>query len=516
MGKIETMKRFLYFDIFIAGGTTIAIEFAASRSLQNVYGASNFVWATIIGLIMIYFALGYYFGGKVAEGNGTPIRLFSLQAIAGVLLFLIPFFSNVTLMRAALAFDQLNLPVMAGAFMSVIVIYSAPIILLAMTTPISIKILYTQNGEVGKIAGEVNAISTIGSVFGAFIPTLWLFGSIGTSRTIQVIALLMFATAMVGLLFTHKIKKWITIGLILFLIAAIFLIFRGQSIKQTSGQIFETESAYNYIEVVQSGNDTYLRLNEGQGFHSQYNSETFFYHGPWEVFLLGPMFENAEGFNTVDRITIVGMAAGTTIRQASIIYPNSEIIGIEIDGAIVEAGFKYFGLKPEMSTIVIGDGRYELSRLNQPQDLIIVDAYVPPYIPGHLVTREFFALCAKKLTLDGMVAINVGRTPTDRSLIDDLATTLRTSFDQLLIVDLPDTFNTIIFASNAPLSIGKFIETYATLDQNNPGDSLLAETGAWIFNQIRTDYGIGMVYTDDRNQIDLATNRMIIKFLLSE
>jgi len=60
----KTMRRYLYFTVFIAGMTTLAAEFGASRLLQNIYGSSNPVWASIIGLIMVYFAVGYRYGGR--------------------------------------------------------------------------------------------------------------------------------------------------------------------------------------------------------------------------------------------------------------------------------------------------------------------------------------------------------------------------------------------------------------------------------------------------------------------
>ena len=60
------------------------------------------------------------------------------------------------------------------------------------------------------------------------------------------------------------------------------------------------------------------------------------------------------------------------------------------------------------------------------------DAYRPPYIPFHLTTVEFFALARDRLADDGVVAVNVGRTHTDYSLVDAIAADHAAGFPQRL------------------------------------------------------------------------------------
>ena len=70
--------------------------------------------------------------------------------------------------------------------------------------------------------------------------------------------------------------------------------------------------------------------------------------------------------------------------------------------------------------------------------MIAVDAYRPPYIPFHLTTVEFFELARDRLAEDGVVAVNVGRTSTDYSLVDAMAATMQAVFPSVYIVDAPD------------------------------------------------------------------------------
>ena len=91
------------------------------------------------------------------------------------------------------------------------------------------------------------------------------------------------------------------------------LLFAGRSIKSTTGQIYETESAYNYIQVLEQDGYRILRLNEGQGEHSMWHPTELDYHGPWEQFLGCAVLQSRSIYAWIacDSMAIVGLAAGT-------------------------------------------------------------------------------------------------------------------------------------------------------------------------------------------------------------
>src|SRR3990172_6734425 len=132
------------------------------------------------------------------------------------------------------------------------------------------------------------------------------------------------------------------------------------TIKESPGQLFERESAYNYIQVQEVNGFTVLRLNEGQGVHSIYKPGNFRYGGPWEQFLVSPFFYKHKLPQDVKSMAIIGLAAGTTARLASMVYDGIQIDGFEIDDQIVAVGREYFALNIENLNIVIGDGRLNL------------------------------------------------------------------------------------------------------------------------------------------------------------
>ncbi len=109
--------------------------------------------------------------------------------------------------------------------------------------------------------------------------------------------------------------------------------------------MYETESAYNYIQVAQDKwLSPFCRLNEGQGVHSIYSPDTLQYDGPWDQFLVSPYFYANRKPSDIKRVAIVGLAAGTTARQMTAVYGDIPIDGFELDPKIVEVGQKYFGM----------------------------------------------------------------------------------------------------------------------------------------------------------------------------
>jgi spermidine synthase len=286
--------------------------------------------------------------------------------------------------------------------------------------------------------------------------------------------------------------------------------------KNSQGQIFETESAYNYIQVLEVDGFHYLRLNEGQGVHSVYHPSQMNYHGPWEQVMVAPFFNPAPvQMTSVKRAAIIGLAAGTTARQLTAVYGAIPIDGFEIDPVIIAVGQKYFGMTEPNLNPIVQDGRWGLAHSSNLYDIISVDAYRPPYIPAHLTTREFFEIVRAHLTPTGVVAINVGRAPADRSLINSLSSTLLTVFSTVQVVDVPDSFNSVVFASSQPISADNLILNRIAMGNDPHTPALLLETMDTAIAGLQPQPPAGQVFTDDKAPIEWITNNMVLRYLIS-
>lgn len=509
------MRRYLLFTVFISGMTTLAAELAAGRLIGNVFGTSNIVWASIIGLILIYLTFGYFLGGKWADANPTPAALYRVLAWGAFTLGLVPYIAGPVLRAAATAFETLQVGILGASFIAVLVLFVIPITLLGTISPFAIRLSVEDTSRAGQTSGQIYAISTLGSFIGTFLPTLVTIPAIGTKNTFLVFSLLLLFVALAGLGKFGSRRAMLTHLWMPVVLAIVAVLSSGQALKSNTGQIYETESAYNYIQVAEQNGFTILRLNEGQGVHSIYHPDILQYNGPWDQFLASPYFYMGRKPADVERVAIIGLAAGTTARQMTAVYGGIPIDGFEIDPEIVEVGKKYFGMTMPNLTVYIGDGRLNLERSPHKYDIIAVDAYRPPYIPPHMTTQEFFQIAASHLTQDGVLTLNSASVPGDRRLINGLATTMGTIFPSIYTVDIPGSLNTMIFATKQKTTPENFAANLITLSQDPTVSPLLINTMQTTFANLKTGYETTTVFTDDHAPIEWIVNDMVIRFILS-
>ena len=178
-------KLFLYLTEFFAGMSVMAVELGASRLLAPYFSSSQIVWTIIIGTIMIAMALGNIYGGKSADKNPSPDRLYTRILIAGVWIAAIPVVGKyIVLGISALLIFTVNTNFLIwAAFAACMVIFVFPLFLLGTVTPSLAKYTVDSLEDSGSIVGTLNAFNTIGSIIGTFLPTFVTIPAVGTSIT---------------------------------------------------------------------------------------------------------------------------------------------------------------------------------------------------------------------------------------------------------------------------------------------------------------------------------------------
>ena len=256
------MRLRLHVLVFVAGACSLATEMAGARLLAPFFGTSNVVWANVIGLILVYLALGYWLGGKFADKYPNERTLGFVVLFAAITIAILPFATRPLFGAAANAFDEVSAGAFVASFVGTLLMFALPVTALGAVAPWAIRLAVTDIAEAGAVAGRLYALSTLGSIAGTFLPVLYLIPEIGTRRT-MLLAAIGLALAALPMLPRRAV-------LAPALLALLLLVPPGQVKAASDGKVlFEGESPYQFVQVVrQSDGDTVLHLNEGWAIHS--------------------------------------------------------------------------------------------------------------------------------------------------------------------------------------------------------------------------------------------------------
>ena len=164
-------KLFLYVTAFFSGMSVMAIELGASRLLAPYFSSSQIVWTVIIGTIMIAMAIGNVWGGRAADKDPDPVRLYRRLLITAIWTAAIPFAGRYVIagVSGLLAlFVKSNFLVWASLG-SCFALFVVPLMLLGTVTPSLMKYATESLDDNGRTVGELEALGTIGSIIGTFL-----------------------------------------------------------------------------------------------------------------------------------------------------------------------------------------------------------------------------------------------------------------------------------------------------------------------------------------------------------
>jgi hypothetical protein len=82
-------------------------------------------------------------------------------------------------------------------------------------------------------------------------------------------------------------------------------------------------------------------------------------------------------------------------------------------------------------------------------------------------------------------------------------------------MDLPNTFNSVLFATRQPSTDAGLSANLALLLQDPHSPPLLVRAAQVAYTSLQPDPSGGMVYTDDLAPVEWVTNSLIINFIVS-
>ncbi|MDD5111711.1 MAG: fused MFS/spermidine synthase [Candidatus Altiarchaeota archaeon] len=437
---------------FTSGASVMVVEILGSRLLAPYFGSSTYVWSALIGVILASLSIGYYLGGKEADKNPSEKKLSTIMLSSAVLVSAIPFIAPYIAGLAMLTGYRI------GPLFYATIVFSIPNVLMGMVPPYTIKLAAGNLGKIGSVAGDLYAMSTVGSIAGTLLCGFVLVPLMPiTAIFIGVAAALLIAGILVG-----RPSKYI----ILFCIAASLIVAFS---ARTSGSendilykdknvLYDKYSPYQRIVVYDDprGMTRTMRLDVSfSGVVKLRNNLTAgYYANYYELpFVFRP--------NTTT-VYMAGEGTGIGAKQIKISHPKAEVLITEIDEEVRIAAARFFNIQEGNGlSVEIGDSRQLLKQSERTYDLVIIDVFTSMFsIPTHFTTAEFYGEAKSRLTPGGILEINIISTLDEDALfLKSLCRTVGSKFPHVYLYRVAGSAqrtqlqNVILLASENPLEL---------------------------------------------------------------
>lgn len=488
---------FLFATALVCGAAVMVIEVLGSRVVGPFFGVSLFVWTSLICVTLIALAVGYWFGGILADRRGRVADLYLMIAASGLCVLLIPW------IKSAVLEASMPLGLRTGAFVSTLILFGPSLMLLGCVSPYLVKIASHSVTNIGRTVGGLYALSTLGSVAGTGLTGFLLVAHFGVNQSFHAIGVTLlglaiiyfvlqrrfFVTATAVVLSVLLAPQWIPTAPIVGGDAAVTELVRHDTFY---GTVKVVDTDYGGIPVRELLIDGLLQ--GAQDRNSGLSVNRFPYMLQFLPWRLQPQGRDA---------LVVGLGAGFIPRWYSARGVRTDVV--DIDPLIPELARDYFDFSTS-GDMIVSDARHFLLTTDRSYDYIILDAYNGDLTPHHLISQEMFDLIKHHLRPGGVLGINlIGSIGEQRRMTASVLRTLRVVFEHVDVYPAFDTRtgdgvgNLEIMAYNGarePLALGMV-----------PGFEIHPLVDSLVRGFLRHPYEIpadaqAIVLTDDYNPMD--------------
>lgn len=417
-----TLHRGALFAVsFYAGLGTMAFEMVLGRALVPYFGGTIYTWGALIAVFLLGMSFGFFLGGRFADRYPRIALVSGLLAACGTVILCTPLYSEPLCLALLDGIEDVRV----GALVASLAMAFLPALLFAAVSPVAVRLALIDVAHSGTTVGAMSGLNTVGSIVGTIGTSFFLVPVIGSRAIFYLLGALTIACASALLA-----RQWRKTAPALAFLAVLSMAppetARAQvSVMAPDGVIEKVESEYNNVFVVKQGQMLYMNFGyrNSEYVESVYDmlDRSALAARYTRYMTLAPVY-----LERFERAAFVGLGGGRTASYLVDSFPQLTMEIAELDPEVIRLAKKYFGVKEsERLKINAQDGRIFLTRSKATYDAVFLDAYRGPFVPFHLLTREYFEIIKKHLRPGGVVAQNVEPTT---MVLDSAIRTIGTVF----------------------------------------------------------------------------------------
>ena len=422
----------LFAVAFYAGLGTMAFEMVLGRALVPYFGGTIFTWGALIGVFLFGMSIGFFAGGRLADRHPRAALIGILLVACGSVILLTPLYAEALCLALLDAIEDVRF----GALTASVALAFVPALLFAAVSPLAVRLAMRDVAHSGSTVGTMSALNTVGSIVGTVGTSFFLVPTMGSRAIFYLLGALTLACGGAIISMRPAGVRAATAGLAAASLAILYAALaplpaqaqaaaRTPSAMSADGVIESVESEYNNVYVIKRGQLLYMNF----GYRgSQYVESVYDLLDPASLPVQYTRYMTlaAAYAGKLERAAFVGLGGGRTASYLVRSFPELKMEVAELDPEVIRLAQKYFGVEQsERLKIHAQDGRIFLNRTRTTYDAVFLDAYRGPFVPFHLLTKEYFELIKKRLNPGGVVAQNV---EPSTMVLDSAIKTLATVF----------------------------------------------------------------------------------------
>lgn len=186
------LRPVLYVNAFLTGFVVMGFEMLTSRYLNPYFGGSITTWAALISSVLAALTIGYFVGGVLADRMPSARLLGALIMASSLYIALIPRVYEGTFSAILTMTDSTR----TGSLFASVALVFLPLTLLGMYSPFAIRLTLRSVAQSGRIAGQIYAVSTLGSILGTLGVSFLLIPVMGSRKITLMLALVLLLSAL--------------------------------------------------------------------------------------------------------------------------------------------------------------------------------------------------------------------------------------------------------------------------------------------------------------------------------